>query len=316
MARVPILHGGYLGILRQLIRLRPDAVIAQHGTAVSALAYQWLCPRGRRPLLAAYFADYIKDSWWVPLLRGGASSLDAYIDVCDLRLSWRAEDWPKLPPARFVIRNAPPRSTAAMVDPHSGPARVLFTGRDSGAAMRTDLLLRFVEQLCRSGHRVDWFLPGAESERTAIRDRVGSSGLQVRAPIDKAALSAAMPSYDVGILWTPITAAENLGTRSNYVSAASNKLGEYLAAGLAIAHTGNPGLRFLPDSVGFTLDPFAPEASAERLDPLLRDRPQLDARRADALRFHIDSLNAETQCKAFADWLCKALGQSGEQPVS
>lgn len=313
LARLPILHGDYLGILRRLLHMRPDAVIAQHGTAVSALVYKFLCPSlGRRePLVTAYFADYIARSWWSPWLKRGAGSLDAYVDVCDLRLGWRSQDWPALPTSRFVIRNAPPRAAMEAIAAHAGPARILFTGRDYGAAMRTDLLLRFVERLCASGHRVDWRMPGPEANRERLRRQVPVVGFQMLPALDKATLAAAMPAYDMGILWTPTSAEENASSRSNYVSAAPNKLGEYLAAGLAVAHTGNPGLRFLPDAVGFAIDPFAPEASADRLSELLQNRAALEHMRAAALSFHLENLNADAQITPFTDWLTFRLSPKG-----
>lgn len=303
IARLPVLRADHQGVLRALARVRPDWVVAQHGHTMSGLLYKAMMTRQAPVKVAAYFADYIERAWWLPWLRTAAGRLDAYIDVCDMRLAWREAEWVALRCPRFVVRNAPPRQRSHVLTAHTGVPRIVFTGRDYGRSMRSDLLIRFLRRLCENGTQVSWLLPGTLEQRQRIGEMVGHGNFSVSDAIGKEELFARLAEYDFGLLWTPTTARQNAETHSSYVSAAPNKLGEYMATGLGVLHTGNPGLSFVPDDCAVSLDPWDPERSADGLATLLANRPRVESMRRRALRFHHDVLNAEVQTRPLVDFM-------------
>lgn len=312
LAKLPVVRGDYHGILRGLMRLKPDAIVAQHGSIVSALAYKKWVARKPKPAVATYFSDYIEDAWWLPILRRSSSLLDAYIDVCDLRMRRRQAEWPRLPEARFVMRNAPPLRKISEVKPHCGARRVVFTGRYYGDADRTDLLLRFVEALCENGISFTWFMPEEQKYRATIEESLRHDLFCLRPAVSKEELWRQLGLFDCGLLWRPVSETERRdGVNPNYLSVAPNKVGEYLAAGLFVLHTGSPGLDFLPPDCAVAVDPFKPEAAAEGLAHFLKDRSMVESFRGSAFRLHERSLNAEMQCAQFVDWLERRVCASG-----
>lgn len=310
ISRLPIVRADYHGVILQLMKLRPTWIVAQHGQALAALLYKAFTSDRHPVKVAGYFADYVERAWWLSLLKRNAGRLDAYVDVCDLRLAWREAEWSRLCRPRFVVRNAPPLRNDLKFESHSKNPRLIFTGRDYGDAMRSDLLLRFIKRMCQSGFQVTWLMPGESHERSAAIEAVNHENFSVLEAVDKGTMNKLLASYDVGLLWTPTTRRQNETERTNYVSAASNKLGEYLASGLLIAHTGNPGLRFLPNDVGIELNPWHPEESAETLALLLTNRNRIKLARAAALRFHRDVLNASVQSDFFVSFLFDGKSQA------
>jgi hypothetical protein len=74
----------------------------------------------------------------------------------------------------------------------------------------------------------------------------------VRERVGKAQLLDTLGGYDVGLHWAPM--AEQDYDYNYFQSTASNKIGEYVAAGLAVAYAGNPGLSFLPREISLVFD--------------------------------------------------------------
>ena len=149
---------------------------------------------------------------------------------------------------------------------------------------------------------IDWYLPGEADIRALARSLTSAPGFNVRDPVEKSRLLQTLGAYDVGLHWAPM--AEQHRDPDYFNSAASNKIGEYISAGLAVAHAGNPGLEYLPDDVGIVFDPTDPEAGADQLAAELVDRAGLEQRRAASLRYHLDEMNFEAQAARFTMHLC------------
>ncbi|WP_371348161.1 hypothetical protein [Ancylobacter sp. IITR112] len=296
-----LLHGDGLSILA---RFQPDWIIAEHELVVTALAYKMALPF-RRTRIAAFFCDYY-DNRHMKFIGRLASLLDAYVDVCDLRHSWRRRDWPKLVAPGFVIRLSPVLTTPppAVDRPPSSP-RVVFTSSFHVlTSMDRDRLTRFFDRLCSRGITLDWYLYGAPNQPEATRRMVEIArgiivhpGYRVLEQLPKAELYALLPSYDAGLHWAPVAEAENANAfwKAYFLSAASNKVGEYIAAGLAVAYAGNPGLRYLPDSLSIAFDPTDPEQGADQLADRLLDAAWLKSAKEAARRYHREEMNAEAQ---------------------
>ncbi|KAB2845930.1 MAG: glycosyltransferase family 4 protein [Hyphomicrobiaceae bacterium] len=134
---------------------------------------------------------------------------------------------------------------------------------------------------------------------------------RVREPVEKARLFDTLGKYDAGLFWAPMaelgapvsnpksTLADPNINRSLFFSAASNKVSEYIAAGLVVAYTGNPGLSFLPEAICAAFDPTDPEAGADQLAATLADRATVERKRQAALRYHDDEMNFEAQAAPF-----------------
>ncbi|WP_421699140.1 hypothetical protein [Ancylobacter sp.] len=289
-----------------LARFQPDWIIAEHELAVTALAYKMAFPF-RRPRVAGYFCDYY-DNRHMDFIGRMASRLDAYVDVCDLRHSWRRRDWPKLTAPGFVVRNSPLLSALNPV-PHIAvpgvPPRVLFTSSFHVLeSMDRARLTRFLDRLCSRGIAFDWYFFGVPDKPELARQQLETARTLISHPlyrvfeaVEKAELYARLPYYDVGLHWAPLVEAVNGSPfwKAYFLSAASNKVGEYIAAGLAVAYAGNPGLRYLPESLSVAFDPTDPQQGADQLADRLHDAAWLGAARAAALRYHREEMNAEAQ---------------------
>jgi hypothetical protein len=92
-----------------------------------------------------------------------------------------------------------------------------------------------------------------------------------------------------------------------FQSTASNKIGEYVAAGLAVAYAGNLGLAFLPREISLVFDPTDPEAGADQLAASLSDRAGLGRMRAASLRYHQGELNIDAQAAPFLRYVREEL---------
>jgi len=284
------------GFLRSV---RPDWIIAQHEYLVPALVYRGTV--GRESKVAAYFADYHGDRRYIGVVQKLAGLLDTYVDICDVRLQWRQKDWPNMRADTFVIRQAPFRRAVDAPESHNGPARIALTGSNLLLKMNKERLSRFLHQLCSRGIAIDWYLPGPDDVREAARLLTPHPLFVVREPISKSGLVETLGNYDVGLFWAPMADADlsKPWDRSVFLSAASNKIGEYIAAGLAVAHTGNPGLSYLPGDVCAVLDPTDPETGADELAAQLSDRATVERKRQAALRYHLDEMNFEAQAAPF-----------------
>lgn len=299
---IPGIRSNYHGIVRRLARFRPDWIIGQHEYLVPALAYQVI--RGAKAVkVAGYFCDYYRGKMGMTLIGRLSHRLDAYVDVCQLRLEWRQLDWPRIRATPFVIRQAPFRQQAGVPRPHAGMARIVHTGSSNALRLNRDRLSRFITRLCRNGVAVDWYMSGSSGLQAGDDVRASAAGLtdhplfRLREPVEKAHLLEALSDYDAGLFWAPM--AERDSNRSYFLSSASNKIGEYIAAGLVVAHTGNPGLSYLPEEVCAVFDPTDPEAGADQLAAALSDRAAVERKRRAALRYHLEEMNFETQAAPF-----------------
>lgn len=286
-------------IFRRLQEVRPAWIIAQHEYLLPTLAYR--ATIGREAKVAAYFADYHGDRRYVHVVGRLARFLDAYVDVCDVRLGWRKADWPLMAAEAFTIRQAPFRREVASLDSHQGSLRVAFTGSKYVLGLDRIRLARFMNRLCERGVNIDWYLPGESEVRELARSLTSNPRFRVRDPVDKSHLLDTLGKYDAGLHWAPL--AEKAHDPDYFLSAASNKIGEYIAAGLVVLHSGNPGLSYLPDEVCVTYDATNPETGADQLADLLGDRATIERKRRAALRYHLDEMNFEDQARPFVHWV-------------
>lgn len=296
-SRVPLLRSNYHGIFSMLCERRPNWIIAQHEYLLPAIAYKKLYPKNNVKI-AAYFSDYYGRNWSVDILKHFAQVLDVYVDVCDMRWQWRKADWPNMRATPFTIRNAPQRQVDLHLAAHRGNVRIVHTGSKMVLDMDRERLSRFVDRLCSSGFSVDWYLPGPPDLRSTARSLTQNPLFSVCNPVNKTELLKTLRAYDVGLFWAPMAEC-NDNRKSIFLSAASNKIGEYISAGLVVAHTGNPGLRYIPEEACVVFDPTDPEVGADHLARAIADRADVDRKRLAALRYHDTELNVEAQAAPF-----------------
>jgi hypothetical protein len=180
---------------------------------------------------------------------------------------------------------------------------MVYTGSKNVLRMDRARLSAFIGQLCQKGIELDWFLSGSAGVSSSAELRADAQALcnhphfRVLEPVGKTELASRLATYDCGLFWAPMADQHTLPElgRSYFLSAASNKIGEYIAAGLVVAHTGNPGLAYLPEAVCADFDPTDPVAGADQLTAALADRDQVELKRAAALRYHLDEMNFEAQ---------------------
>ena len=294
--KIPGFRSNYHGVFGIFRSLRPDWIIAQHEYFVPGLLYK-ATRRSHKPGIGMYFADYFHHRWYTRIANRMSRQIDMYIDVCDMRLQWRRKEWPNMRAVPFVIRQAPHRRSHALYEQHQGPTRIVFTSSKYVLGLNRDRLSRFLSRLCGHGIAVDWYLPGADEVRSLARSLTAHPLYTVHGPVEKAGLIGTLAGYDVGLHWAPM--AEKDFDPEYFHSAASNKIGEYIAAGLVVAHTGNPGLSYLPEEVCAVFDPTDPEAGADQLAAALSDRAAVERKRQAALRYHLEEMNFETQAAPF-----------------
>lgn len=299
--RIPFVRSNFFRVFRYLLKARPDWVIAQHEYIVpSTIAH--LATRGRLKV-AACFVDFHGERRYVAVLKRLASRIDAYVDICDLRVEWRRAAWPRMVAETFVVRNAPSRQALLPMPPHSGAARVVFTSSGYILGLDRDRLSRFLSRLCANGISVDWYFPETGHARDVAGSLVEHPLFTLHPPIDKPRLLGTLAEYDVGLHWAPMV--EQDYDRDYFLSAASNKIGEYIAAGLAVAYAGNPGLAYMPGSMTLEYDPTDPEAGADQLAAALADRGDIERLRQAALRYHHEEMNFQDQVAPLVDFLLK-----------
>lgn len=231
--------------------------------------------------------------------------IDVQLECCDVLCRFRQEDWPKMTAKPFILRHAPPLREGARLLPHQGPARVVFTSSKYVLGLNRERLSRFLGRLCSHGISVDWYFPHQDENRAIARALLSHPLYTVRERVEKAQLLDTLSGYDVGLHWAPM--AEQDYDYNYFQSTASNKIGEYVAAGLAVAYAGNPGLAFLPREIALVFDPTDPEAGADQLAASLSDRPGLERMRAASLRYHQEELNIDAQAAPFLRYVREEL---------
>ena len=290
--RIPGFRSNYHGVFGILRAIEPDWIVAQHEYIVPGLIYK-LTRCSRKTKVAMYFADYNTNRWYTRIAKRLSRQIDVYVDVCDMRLQWRHKEWPEMRAMPFVIRNAPQRRPDTAHEPHQNATRIVFTSSKYVLGLNRDRLSRFLSRLCEHGISVDWYLPGADEVRSLARSLTAHPLYTVHGPVEKSGLIGTLAGYDVGLHWAPM--AEKDFDPEYFYSAASNKIGEYIAAGLVVAHAGNPGLSYLPEEICAVFDPTDPEAGANRLAAVLSDRAAVERKRQAALRYHDEEMNFAAQ---------------------
>lgn len=312
--KLPFIRSNYHTLISVFLRERPDWIIAQHEYIVPATLYRLL--PGSRARVAACFVDFQGARRYVRAMKPLAGAIDAYVDICDMRVEWQKEVWPRLTAPVFVARSSALRQPELPFAAHLDGARVVLT---ASAPLMLDICHparfgSFVERLCAHGITLDWYIHATESRLpdalAAARALCSHSLYRVHAPLPKSELHSAIRDYDVGLFWAPLADADLsiARDRSVFLSSASNKISEYIAAGLAVAHTGNPGLGYLPADVSISFDPTDPEDGADQLAAALSDRAALEARRRAALRYHQSEMNFEAQIAPLVGYLREGSG--------
>lgn len=298
-SRIPILRGAHTSIFRHLCSVHPHAIVAEQAYVLPAMLYKMLVRQNVK--IIGYYADYWPDAWYARITGLLSCLLDAYVDVCDMRFGWRLQDWPGMRSEHFIIRQAPFQRQFAERQDHDGAARVVFASSGYALQLGRERLSRFISRLCDHGVAFDWYLPGPDEVRLNAKSLSNNTLFRVLRPVAKSAFLDVLGRYDVGLHWAPM--ADHNGNRSFFDSSASNKIGEYIAAGLVVAHTGNPGLAYLPADVCAIFDPTDPEAGADQLASALADRGEVERKREAALRYHLGEMNFEAQAEPFVQYI-------------
>lgn len=160
-------------------------------------------------------------------------------------------------------------------------------------------------RLCSHGISADWHFAHQDESRHIARTLLSHPLCTVRERVGKAQLLDTLSGCDVGLYWAPM--AEQGYDYNYFQSTASNKIGEYVAAGLAVAYAGNPGLAFLPREIALVFDPTDPEAGADQLAASLSDRASLERMRVASLRYHQEELNIDAQAAPFLRYVREEL---------
>lgn len=305
IARLPLLRSNHHWYLRHFISERPDWIIAQHYGILPSAFYRLLSAGSTK--MAACFVDFHGDKRYVTAMKPLAGMVDLYVDVCDLRVDWMREAWPRLSARTFVARNAPLRQPERPPEPHEGVPKVVLT---ASVAMtmhytRPDRFSRFATRLCEHGISLDWYTIMREEQRAEVHGLCTHPLFTVRDPLPKARLIEELRGYDVGLFWAPMADADlsRAPDRSIFISAASNKIAEYMSAGLMVAHSGNPGLAYLPPGLSVAFDATDPEAAADCLAAAILDRDAVERARLAAWRYHRNEMNFEAQSAPVIDFL-------------
>lgn len=306
--RIPLIQS--LRILAFIGRQEPDYIVAQQVHALPAIVYKLATGVRTHTRVAGFFIDYTVAQRYDRLFRLLAGHLDLYIDICDLRVAWRRQEWRKLDAPTCVVRQAPRLQPTKAIEPHEGPPRVVFTASAFQILnyMNVERFKQFVSRLCGNGVALDWYLYGEGtdySQNARLASLIDHPLYTVRVSVPKSALMSALRRFDAGLFWAPLADADKSSQvdRQVFLSAASNKIGEYIAAGLIVAHTSNPGLAYLPEALTIAFDPIDPIASADELSKRLFDREDVERRRRAAIAYHSSEMNFEVQ----VDSLIKAL---------
>ena len=303
--KLPLIRSNYHTLISVFLRERPDWIIAQHEYIVPATLYRIL--PGSRARVAACFVDFHGARRYVQAMKPLAGAIDAYVDVCDMRVEWQKEVWPRMTAPSFVVRTAPLRQTGRAFEAHDGAAKVVLTASAPMILKVADpaRFSRFATRLCERGVSLSWYIIADDKVRAAARALCTHPLFKVLDPLPKAELVDALRGYDVGLFWSPMADCDPTSAqhRSVFISAASNKIAEYIAAGLMVAHTGNPGLAYLPQELCIALDGQDPQKAADRLVAAIANRSEVERRRRAALCYHQSEMNFEAQVAPFLRYL-------------
>ncbi|WP_156146717.1 hypothetical protein [Brevundimonas sp. KM4] len=298
-SRIPVLRGAHTSIFRHLCSAHPHVIVAEQAYVLPAMLYKMLARQNVK--IIGYYADYWPDAWYAKITGSLSFLLDAYVDVCDIRLQWRKKNWPGMRGDYFITRQAPHRRRSEKHEDHRGAVRIVFASSGYVLGLERERLSRFLERLCCHGMAVDWYLPGSDEVRLAAKALTSHDLFRVLEPVEKSRLPEVLGQYDVGLHWAPM--AERAYDPYYFDSTASNKIGEYIAAGLVVGHAGNPGLSYLPADVCAIFDPTDPEAGADQLASALADRGDVERKRKAALGYHLGEMNFEAQAEPFIRYI-------------
>lgn len=303
--KIPLVRSNYHRLFACFLRERPDWIVAQHQYTLPSAFFRLLSGGSTR--MAACFVDFHGERRYLKAMKPLAGMVDLYADVCDLRVDWMRQAWPRLGDTTFVARNAPLRQPERPLEPHQGVPKVVLTASVAMTMHYTspDRFSRFATRLCGHGISLDWYTIMREDQRAQVYGLCTHPLFTVHDPLPKTRLIEELRGYDVGLFWAPMADADlsRAPDRSIFISAASNKIAEYMSAGLMVAHSGNPGLAYLPSAVSVAFDPTDPEAAADRLAAAIFDREAVERARLAAWNYHRNEMNFEAQFAPLIDVL-------------
>lgn len=303
LKNVPWFRAGHDKIVGFLRDVQPDLIIAENEFLMPSIIYKRLFNNNAN--IASFIMDNERNRKYISMVKHVSRDISIQLECCDVLCRFRQEDWPKMAAKPFILRHAPPLREGARFLPHQGPARVVFTSSKYVLGLNRERLSRFLGRLCSRGISVDWYFPHQDENRDVVRTLLSHPLYTVRERVEKAQLLDTLSGYDVGLHWAPM--AEQDYDYNYFQSTASNKIGEYVAAGLAVAYAGNPGLAFLPREISLVFDPTDPEIGADQLAAALADRAALEWMRAASLRYHQEELNIDAQAAPFLRYVREEL---------
>lgn len=296
-----------LTIIR-IVSMRPDVVLACHASIVDGtIASRILKILGHKCRVVAYFMDYNEphQGWWIRWITKNAKDLDALIDVDPLRLNYRKK-WMHCPENSFAIYHAP-RLSFGSHNLHQDPdqLRLILTG-----SLRPEIhpfeLAKALATCPKNNIEIVWRMPGSDDEREDLKKILKQHGadiVKLLPSIPKAELLNELSSYHLGMIWNPVEGQDPM-FQIQYETCASNKLGEFLSAGLGVIYTGNRGLLFLDDAgAGLAVDPNEPESLGRLLSSLLANLNKVRAMQLAARTLFDKTYNLDSQARPFMDWL-------------
>ncbi|MGA2114359.1 MAG: glycosyltransferase [Bryobacteraceae bacterium] len=282
--------------------------IGSAGLTLAYLAYRL----GRAKHLGAYFLEYDPPDCYhrqirhyphllVPRL---AANLDVLIDVNDERLEQR-RTWMSVPEHSVVLRNVPPGAFVRKISvtddaSRRGPLRFLYQGT-LGSGNGLSLLFEAFERI--DARLFTLTLAGHSNEPEAlaahIARRFPAGNVHYAGFLSRTDLPEFLSQHHVGIALYPW---RDLPPNPGFALCAPNKLYEYFARGLPAVCSDNTSLRFVEDlNLGWRVDPGNPQAFANLIGMLCRERTRVREYGNNALTLCRHEWNFENQFKAVAD---------------
>lgn len=291
----------------KVARYRPDVIVGFDMAIVPAILAKWLWRRSRA---VAYHLEYYTErkgfsGYWIEFLKRFEHQCDLIVDVDEGRLKRRIATWRRVGDT-VVIRNFYPRKSAAELRPEreAGPTRFVFIG-SVRPQNNPVALLRAAGRSTRP-LQLDLFLTGDAATIVELRETAARLGLDgavaVHDSVPRSEMMTLLSRFDVGTVWYPFVDLRG-DEAFAHENCAPNKLGEYLASGLAILATNNASLRLVEErGFGRQCDP-GDSASIDRAlaalaDPRIREAAKVKVRRA----FEVWA-NYETECAPFINKL-------------
>lgn len=297
--------GGWLSALR-ILRSNADVCIG-FDSAIAACLIAKCCKPSIKVI--AYHLEYFEPrpgaaGLWIRFIQRFEQKADLVIDVNEARLE-RRKKWTSPIRQQLVLPNdgLPGAFIQASHISHK-PIRFLFIG-GTWSANSLHLLL---ECLCSSPQpvMVDLFCTGEANVimklKSAFDDNIGARTVRFCEPVSRVELERLLARYDVGIVWYPFQDKKG-DERIAYEYCAPNKLGEYLAAGLAILASDNPSLRFVQEKeIGIQCNPFD-KTSIQRAIALLSDEATVERFKTNARQVFATERNYAIQAKPLLELL-------------